>query len=423
MSISVTGTSGTTPTPRASSTPPVGEEEGIFGTEETGGVDEAENDRKAQEKKLLEAQLLKLQQELVALMVSKAAEMADKRELTAQINVLNQKKEKLEAEIKANEDIIAEYTNQIVEFDATLQKERKEVEDLRAQYDAKNEEAMKINQEITDKIAQMLGESDASVKEQKEKIVSATAEAYQKVASGEITEDEVARYVAEKIGNASLATSNLDFASINSMNSQMKMLLSSASNLLGQISGKETHINKLQAQIISGNSAISGLNATNTSKRQELSGVNGEISFVNSEITAVNGRIANIDTRVEKVNAEIVQVNAEIAAIDSGETTPTEDQGTDPVIVPPVIGGVTNPTGEETPTTPPPTANNETPAPSAPKVNPFAAVSYSSVSYANIVQVLELISRKNDECIQTGQAHVEANKQEIRQMFQGLMKK
>ncbi len=363
-----------------------------------------------EEKDMLEAQLAEYEAELASLEAEKAQKEAEKKELEAQKKVLVAQKEKLQAEIENNNQIIEQYASQVSTYNEELQAEQAEIEDLQKQYDAKNKEAQELTEQVSEKIAKLLEDSNNNVKEQRAKIQQATEEAYAKVASGELDESEVAQYVAQKAGSAVTFDSSSAFSEINSLSAQIKSLITSASTIMNKISSKQTNANKLQAQVESGNSSINELKAANQTKKQELSSVNDQISTINTEIKSVNSEIQKIDVKIEKVNTNIATTKASISSLNGSynEGNVANESGAVDVVF------------DQNETTEDKTANQTTVNTSA--KNPFEAVSFVKADYSNILDALDAIVRNNDTAVQAARTQDNNNKQEIRKMFQDILK-
>ncbi len=387
------------------------EEEGLF-TTGTGSNPPVDNDKNAKDKAVLEAELVKYEAELKSLEAEKAAKQADKKELEAQRKVLNSKKQKIQAEIEANNKLIAQYTDKMAEFDEETQKEQTAIQNLQKQYDAKNKEAQELTQKISEKISKIIEDSNNSVKASREKIQQTTEEAYAKVASGEIEENEVAQYIAQKTGISANANTAAAFSEINALSGQVKSLIAGASSLLTIIGAKQTNVNKIKAQMASGNTAINELNAVNAQKGQELSSVNKEITVVDAEISSINGDIAKIDTKIVKVQTNITETKTAIAGLNDEKTEPIEGDK-QPVQKP---GSVEK---EEIPGS---SNNKNNDVVSGGANNPFVAVSFETISYSNIVEALDAIAKNNDIAVQNARTQDDNNKQEMRNMFQDLLK-
>ena len=138
------------------------------------------------------------------------------------MRALHNQKMSIEAQIKANEEAIKANEDEIQENEENITAEQEAIEELQNEYDQKNKEADALNQQISDKISKMINDSQSNVDEQTQKIKDATEEANAKVEAGELEESEVAQYVANKVGDPSLATQNQDFSAISSLMTQVK---------------------------------------------------------------------------------------------------------------------------------------------------------------------------------------------------------
>ncbi len=358
----------------------------------------------------LEAQLAQLESELATLEADKAEKEAYKKELEAQKRAIEAQKRNIEAQIEANEAEIKQNEEIIKQNEANIEKAQKEIEELEEQYNAKNQEAEELNQQINDKISKIIADSDEDVQELSEKIRQATEEAQEKVASGEIKESEVSQYVAQKVGNSSISASTADFAAVISMNLQLRALINGAKDIYNQMSIQQTEIAGYQANIANAINANTQIAQKNAPLQEQLNELNSQEKEVNKEINSVNSEIAAIDTNIANVKAEINTIQQ---TIDETKKFDNNYKLNDKFDINDYIQGSAS--GEDqTPETKATTTYSN--------ANPFLSISYDNTQYLNMTDALDAMAVANDQNIQNAQSHVESNREQIRKMFQDLIK-
>ena len=372
----------------------------LFEVTDNNNVDNEPADKNLQ---MLEAKLADLQAELKALESEKAQKEAYKKELEAQRKSVNAQRNSIENQIKSNEAQIKNNEETIKENEEKIQAAQKEVEKLEKEYNKKNAEAAELNNQINEKIAQLIEDSDEDVEKLSEKIKAATEEAYEKVKSGEIQESEVAQYVARKTGNSSISSSNADFAAINSLTLQVRNLINSANQISDLISAQQTAIAGYQTNITTAINANVELAEKNIPLKNQLNEMDAQYNEITKEINAVDKEIAVIDTNISKVNNEIVKTQNEINGIKDSNNNAGNVQEGSTVCDAGYVSGINATT-------------------SVAQANPFLAVSYDSAQYLNMVDALQAMADSNENSITEAQAHVESNRQQIRKMFQDIIK-
>lgn len=345
-------------------------------------------------------QLNDLQIKLQELEDRRQKKLDEKNRLLQQKNVIASRRAAIEAEIKANEETIKANNDVIIANQQKIETQQKEIEKLQQQYNQKCEEAEALNEQINERVAQILAKSEQDVQEATEKIRKATEEAYAKVESGEITEDEVAQYVSNKAGISNLGATNADFAAINAMNNQMRILTTAAQNISNQMVAAADLITVYQANISSALASNQELASKNAPLVEQLKDIDTEEKDIDAEI-------ARVDQEIAKYDAEIAEVKAQMEA--GSTTTPTSP---------------TTPSAPNTPTKPtasaPPTTSATTKVDSS---NPFLAISYNNASFTSMVAALDAMVKANEQTITNAQATVAANNGIIRNIFQEQMKK
>lgn len=379
----INGVNSTTASNNTSSAPAVNEPEFLW-DEEITAEENTEND-------VLQAKLKELE-------AQKQAKVAERTELLQQKSSISARRAAIEAQIKANEDAIKANNAVIVENQQKIEAQQKEIEKLQQQYDEKCEEAEALNEKINERVAQILAKSEQDVQEATEKIRKATEEAYAKVESGEITEDEVAQYVSDKAGISNLGATSADFAEINAMNNQIRILTTAAQGISNQMVAAADLITVYQANISSALVSNQELASKNAPLVRQLNALNTEEADIDAEITRVDQEIAKYD-------AEIVEVKAQM------ETDGTTNNLTTP----------TNSTDTTTPTTE--TDSTTSTTTQVESSNPFLAISYNTASFTSMVDALDAMVKANEQTITNAQATVAANNEIIRNIFQEQMKK
>ncbi len=352
---------------------------------------------------MLEAKLADLQAELKTLETEKAQKEAYKKELEAQRKSVNAQRNSIERQIQENEAQIRNNEEIIKENEQKIQAAQKEVEKLEKEYNKKNAEAAELNEQINEKIAQLIEDSDEDVKELSEKIRKATEEAQEKVQSGEIQESEVAQYVAQKTGNSSISTSNGEFAAINSLVLQVRNLINGANQISDLISAQQIVITGYQANITNAINANVELAQKNVPLKNQLNEMDSQYNEITKEINAVDKEIAVIDTNIAKVNNEIIKTENEINGVKGGNAANNTQTGSVSESAQDYVSGVQATT-------------------SVTQVNPFLAISYDSAQYLNMTDALQAMAESNENSISDAQAHVESNRQQVRKMFQDIIK-
>jgi len=345
----------------------------------------------------VDAQLAKLESELADLKLQRQEKVDYKKELERQKALLLSQKAALEAQIKANEEAIKQNNAVIKNNEEKIVIAQKEIEELEKKYEIKNSEAMNLNEKINDKIAQIIKGSEENLKEQQEKVKAATDEAYAKVASGEITQDEVAQYIKNKVGG-NISGTNEDFSVIYSMNQQLRTLTEEARGLCNNISAKNTLIINCQANIANAIAANQDLAKANAPLNKQLGDINKQVVDIDKEITFVNQEIAQYDAKI---------ANKEMEISDYKNQTVSEDVKNDiPVNNP---QDVVNVPSEEVPV-----AQCTTEVESS---NPFLTISYNTGEFANMVDALDAMHKANEQSIQNAKTVVDGNNIAVKNLF------
>ena len=402
MSLTVGNISITTSSTKASSSFKAEEDMNLFEKDTVNKTNNTSNADLTQ----LEAQLAQLEAELSTLEADKAEKEAYKKELEAQKRTIEAQKRNIEAQIEANEKEIDKNEEIIKQNEANIEAAQKEIENLEEQYNAKNQEAEELNQQINDKISKIIADSDEDVQELSEKIRKATQEAQEKAASGEIEESEVSQYVAQKVGNSSISASSADFATVISMNLQLRSLINGAKDIYNQMNVQQTAIAGYQTNITNAINANTLIAQKNAPLQQQLNELNPQEKAIEQEINSVNSEIAAIDTNIVKVKAEINTIQQ---TIDTNKKSDFDFNDYTADINDYIPGSASDET--QTPETT--TYNN---------ANPFLSISYDNTQYLNMTDALEAMAIANEQNIQNAQNQVESNREQIRKMFQDLIK-
>ena len=359
-------------------------------------VDETTN--MTEEEKSLRSQLALLEAELQVLQAQRQAKVQYKKSLEMRKAEIERQKAAIEAQIRANESVIKQNNEIIKQNEEKIQLTQKEIEELQKEYDVKNAEALVINERINERVAQLIKGSQEDLEAQTEKIKNATDEAYAKVASGEITEDEVADYVSKKVGNH-VVGSNADFAAIYAMNQQLRSLTENSRSISNQMVAKSSMISVYQADI---SSALLSNKEIATANEP----LNQQINQLNAQITNIDGQIANVDTQIAQYDVKINNKKSQIAEVKSQ-----------------LDGSYVNDFSNTNYNT---IINNENKnnynssvhgTTEVDSTNPFLAVSYDQGSFINMVETLDAMYKANEQNIVNAEAIVEQNKEQMKNLF------
>ena len=337
-----------------------------------------------------------LQAKLQELEAEKQAKLEEKNILLQNKAAITKRKAAIEAQIKANENAIKANNNVIIANQQKIEAQQQKIEELQLQYDEKCKEAEALNEKINERIAQILAKSEQDVQEATEKIRKATEEAYAKVESGEITEEEVSQYVSNKAGLSNLGATTADFAEINAMNNQIRILTTSAQNISNQMVAAANLITDYQANISSALSSNQELALQNSPLAEQL-------NVLNSEEADINKEIAKVDREIAKIDKDIAKITAQIEANDTNNFNNADPQ---------TFVDSNNTTNQTTSAT---TKVNSS--------NPFLVISYDNAQFTSMVDALNAMVKANEQTITNAQATVAANNEIIRNIFQEQMKK
>lgn len=395
---STTGVTATTPTNNNGTTV---DETGLFET----------NEPTAEEIAARQAEIARLEAQIQQLNNQRAQYVAEKKELEAQKKSLETRKAKLEAEIAANNETIKNYQAQVKEFENEREQQKAELAEFKRQYNDENKKANDLNKKMQEKLAELLEQSKLGVENRQKAFDDAKTEAEEKVKSGEITQEEVSQYIAQKLGVETSSKNAVLLNEINTLNTQIKASFANSAKYLNEIGIRETNINELDAKIASGNKAIQEVTAENTDKNSELASVNDELNTVNSEISSVQTSIASIDTQISTLKTEIAILKASTTDSTTGSTGGSTglNQGYKPDMDLPdagdnkVVGNKTH-------------SNTQ-------RNNPFVGVSFEQVEYGSIVETFEVLTMANDNAIESARQQVQKDEEQLRNFFQQNLKK
>jgi len=393
MSLTVSGTSAISSTSQTSSTATTqmaSEEEVLFAPASETSTQNA-----------LELKLAQLEAELAVLESQRQEKVDYKKELEQQKAAILRQKAQIEAQIKANEEAIKKNNEVIQQNEQNIQNVQKEIEELEKQYEAKTSVATEINEKLNEKIAEIIKASEEDFNAQSEKVKNATDEAYAKVASGEISEDEVADYVSKKLGGKVVGT-NADFGAIYSMNQQLRTLTEESRAISNMMSVKSDLISSYQANIQSALSANQEIAKANAPLNKQIKELDSQLATIDKEIISVDKEIAVYDGKIASKKLEIADVKAQLG------------------------GSTFNPVNPDTNSVPETRAPGSLAGEQAPSIqgtttivagNPFLAISYSQDTYINMVDALDAMYDANQQSIASAQALVNNNNERMRAFF------
>ena len=170
------------------------------------------------------------------------------------------------------------------------------------------------------------------------------------------------------------------------------------------ITGFQTNI----TNAINANTQIAEKNAP---LQEQLNELNAQEKDVNKEINSVNAEIAVIDANITKVKSEISSIQQ---SIDATKGSNNIDNKYDDLTN---IGDYTQGSASNETQTSGVTATT-----TYSNANPFLSISYDTTQYLNMTDALDAMAVANDQNIQNAQSHVESNREQIRKMFQDLIK-
>lgn len=374
--------------PNYTGTAPTGGTSGPTGPGSTRGAEEpglftppaAENDPAAIER---ENKKKALQDQLAVYQAQKAQLEQQLAEYTAKQNKLIQKNETLEARentLKA----------QIAALEANREADEAESKKIKAEYDNNNVKLLDIIKKMNDKIAEVTNQSAQAVQDQQKKTESATAEAFKKYQDGEITEDQIGAYIANKTGSASLLQQAGDagLGIIEAFGAQIKGLIS-------QMSGALNSLNEKKFKMESTSQKINGLQVN-------LNATHAERMVVVADIEDVQVDIDNTNIQIAGVNVNISQTQGAIEAVGNPDA-----QDTPPVAAPepPQTRAASVPQNNEPGPniTVPPVATN----------NPFVSVT-TAIDYAGFKSTLDMMMEQTGQNISNLRAALNVDKQNAR---------
>ena len=173
---------------------------------------------------------------------------------------------------------------------------------------------------------------------------------------------------------------------------------------------QQAAITGYQSNITNAINANAEIVKKNTPLNNQLKELNAQENTINKEIQSVNTEIAIIDGNITEVKTQIAAIEASINSSKIIEYTHKVTVAQNSTIADFEYNtGLTDTENVKTDT-------QYNPA------NPFLAFSYDTTQYLNMTDALEAMAANNEQNIQTAQNQVESNREEIRKMFQDLLK-
>lgn len=240
-----------------------------------------------------------------------AAYQAQKQELETKLQQYKQEKSQLEARNAALEAKATQLETEIKQVESDRKSYEAQAKEQKEKYEKDNITLLSVIKKMNDKINETTQTVAQAAQEEDKKIEDATAEAFKKYEAGEITEDEIPAYIAQRSGNQNLidqlATAGLN--AVNSFSSQVKTLIAQMSQTLNYLNQNKVNIETASEKI-------------NNSKAQ--------LTVVREEQAVVQDDIETVDTKINSTQSEINKVDKNIKSVQnklSGTTEPATEYG------------------------------------------------------------------------------------------------
>ena len=147
-----------------------------------------------------------------------AAYQAQKQELETKLQQYKQEKSQLEARNAALEAKATQLETEIKQVESDRESYEAQAKEQKEKYEKDNITLLSVIKKMNDKINETTQTVAQAAQEEDKKIEDATTEAFKKYEAGEITEDEIPAYIAQKSGNQNLID-QLATAGLNAVNS------------------------------------------------------------------------------------------------------------------------------------------------------------------------------------------------------------
>lgn len=239
-----------------------------------------------------------------------AAYQAQKQELETKLQQYKQEKSQLEARNAALEAKATQLESEIKQVEADRESYEAQAKEQKEKYEQDNITLLSVIKKMNEKINETTQTVAQAAQEEDKKIEDATAEAFKKYEAGEITEDEIPAYIAQRSGNQNLidqlATAGLN--AVNSFSSQVKTLIAQMSQTLN-------YLNQNKVNIETASEKINNSNAQLTVVREEQAVVQDDIETVDTKINSTQSEINKVDVNIKSVQNKL-----------SGTTEPTNTE-------------------------------------------------------------------------------------------------
>lgn len=278
-------------------------EDSLFTGNSVEGSESAEDNKKTTE---LEAKL--------------AVYQAQKKELEAQLAQYNQQKAQLESKNAALESKASNLKSEINQVESNREAYEAQSKELKEKYEQDNIKLLSVIKKMNEKINETNQTCAQAAQDQQKKTEDATAEAFKKLEAGEITEDQIPSYIAQKTGHQNLidqlASAGLN--SVNAFSSQVKGLIAQMSQTLNYLNQNKVNIETATEKINNTNAQLTVVQDEQTVVNDDIAGIDKQINTTTSKIKTVDGNIASVEKELGKGTDEISE--AETTAPQTSET-------------------------------------------------------------------------------------------------------
>ena len=228
------------------------------------------------------------------------AYQSQKQQMEAQLQQYNNEKSQLEAKYAALETKANQIKDEIKQVESDRDAYEAQAKELKEKYEKDNITLLDLIKKMNEKVDETNQTIAQAAQEQNKKLEEATTEAFKKYESGEIKEDEISSYIAQKTGNQSLVD-QLSVAGLNAVNS----FSSQVKNLIAQMAQTLNYLNQNKVNIETATEKI------DNSKKQ-LKVVRGEQSVVRDDIDAVDSEIKSVSSQIKSIDKNMASAEKQI---------------------------------------------------------------------------------------------------------------
>ena len=251
-----------------------------------------------------------------------AAYQAQKQELETKLQQYKQEKSQLEARNAALEAKATQLETEIKQVESDRESYEAQAKEQKEKYEKDNITLLSVIKKMNDKINETTQTVAQAAQEEDKKIEDATTEAFKKYEAGEITEDEIPAYIAQKSGNQNLidqlATAGLN--AVNSFSAQVK-------SLIAQMAQTLNYLNQNKVNIETATEKIDNRNAQLTVVREEQAVVQDDIEVVDTKINSTQSEINKVDKNIKSVQNKLSGTTEETnTATQNDYTAPAKGQ-------------------------------------------------------------------------------------------------